>query len=91
MVIWNAPYHKQPRRLACYPHGLNGSCKHITSPESRIVFVCKTTSLYTNVQRCLQQHGLSAQRPWLRLPLTVLNGVINDEPFGMNGESHFFR
>ncbi|GFX82345.1 hypothetical protein TNCV_2870261 [Trichonephila clavipes] len=26
---------KQMRRHACYPHGLNGSCSHLTSNESR--------------------------------------------------------
>ncbi|GFT40179.1 hypothetical protein TNCV_1526901 [Trichonephila clavipes] len=32
----------------CYPHGLNGSCSHVTSPESRIKVVCKTTSICMN-------------------------------------------
>ncbi|GFV12637.1 hypothetical protein TNCV_4425901 [Trichonephila clavipes] len=32
----------------CYPHGFNGSCSHVTSPESRIGVVCKTTHVYTN-------------------------------------------
>ncbi|GFV00727.1 uncharacterized protein TNCV_1385461 [Trichonephila clavipes] len=39
----NGPYHLQPRRQRCYPHGLNGSCSHVTRPESRIGVVCKTS------------------------------------------------
>ncbi|GFV42920.1 HTH_Tnp_Tc3_2 domain-containing protein [Trichonephila clavipes] len=45
------------------------------------------------VRRRLQQHGLSARRPWLRLPfrLSIFNGVINDEPEGTNCEMSFFQ
>ncbi|GFX73054.1 transposable element Tcb1 transposase [Trichonephila clavipes] len=49
------------------------------------------------VRRRLQQHGLSAQRPWLRLPLKLhhrqerLQSVINDEPRHMNDKTSFFQ
>ncbi|GFX16818.1 hypothetical protein TNCV_2517981 [Trichonephila clavipes] len=47
-LISMAPYHKQPRRQACYLHGLNGSCSHVMSTESRIGVICKTTNVCTN-------------------------------------------
>ncbi|GFV45208.1 HTH_Tnp_Tc3_2 domain-containing protein [Trichonephila clavipes] len=35
-------------KQVCYSQGFNGSCSHITSPESRIGVVCKTKSVCTN-------------------------------------------
>ncbi|GFW67889.1 SH2 domain-containing adapter protein B [Trichonephila clavipes] len=35
-------------RRHVYPHGFNGSCSHVTSTESRIGVVCKTTNVCTN-------------------------------------------
>ncbi|GFU30247.1 tolloid-like protein 2 [Trichonephila clavipes] len=46
--IPTAPYPYQPKRQACYSHGLNGSCSHVTSPDSRVTVVFKTTSVCTN-------------------------------------------
>ncbi|GFY01858.1 HTH_Tnp_Tc3_2 domain-containing protein [Trichonephila clavipes] len=57
---------KHVTRMA--PHG---SCSHVTSTESRIRVVYKTTMSARTVRQRFQQYGLSAWRPWLRLLLTL--------------------
>ncbi|GFS59601.1 hypothetical protein TNCV_2581161 [Trichonephila clavipes] len=47
--ISTAPYQKQPRKPACYPHDFNGSSSQIRSLKSRIGVLCKTTSVFTNI------------------------------------------
>ncbi|GFU72613.1 hypothetical protein TNCV_4838411 [Trichonephila clavipes] len=61
--ISTTPYHYQPRRQACYPYGLIDRA----DPSQAL-----SQELGPFARRHLQQqHGLSAWRPWLRLPLTL--------------------
>ncbi|GFV72666.1 hypothetical protein TNCV_411851 [Trichonephila clavipes] len=49
----NGPLSLAVDSQTCYSHGLNGSCSHITSPESKISVVCKTTSICTNISETI--------------------------------------
>ncbi|GFS75946.1 transposable element Tc1 transposase [Trichonephila clavipes] len=68
----------------CYPHDLNGSCSHVTSPESRIWVVCKTINVCTNSSTTfaaawtLSSETMAAATLDAASQTGVFNGVIND-------------
>ncbi|GFS63369.1 hypothetical protein TNCV_2308941 [Trichonephila clavipes] len=65
-----ALYQEQPRRQAFYTHGLSRTHALQVLSLKWGMHVGQHVSTVT-IRRRLQQHGLSARRPWLRLPLKL--------------------